>query len=108
MTITFGDATKDKKIKITKEATHKMFGYPNGTQRSAPRPETSPASMKELMSELGFKDTKFAPKQLFEKLQILVEIDDEESNRKSVKIFFLIFSTMLSAGQAPLYLHGQL
>ena len=68
-----------------------MFGYPNGMQRSTPRPETSPASMKELMSELGFKDTKFAPKQLFEKLQILVEIDDDQSNRKSVKIFFLIF-----------------
>ena len=47
--------------------------------------------MKELMSELGFKDTKFAPKQLFKKLEILVEIDDEESNRKSVKIFFFIF-----------------
>ena len=77
MTITFGDGTVDQKIKITKEATHKVFGYPNGMQRSTPRPETSPASMKELMSDLGFKDTKFVPKQLFEKLQILVEIDDE-------------------------------
>ncbi|VAH73423.1 unnamed protein product [Triticum turgidum subsp. durum] len=35
MTITFGDATEDKKIKITKEATHKVFGYPNSTQSAA-------------------------------------------------------------------------
>ena len=102
MTITFGDGTEDKKIKITKEAIHKVFGYPNGTQMSAPRPTSSPSSMKELMSDLGFKSTKFTLKQLYKELEKLVEIDDKESNRKSVKIFFLIFSTTLSAGQAPL------
>ena len=58
--------------------------------------------MKELMSDLVFKGPDFRPKEVFKKLEILVELEDEESNRKSVKIFFLIFSTMLSAGQAPL------
>nr|XP_020154052.1 glutamic acid-rich protein-like [Aegilops tauschii subsp. strangulata] len=83
MTITFGDGTEDKKIKITKEAIHKVFGYPNGTEKSAPRPEKSPTSMKELMSDLGFKHTNFKPKELFRELKILVELDDEQSNRKS-------------------------
>ena len=88
MTITFGDGTEDKKIKITKEAIHKVFGYPNGTEKSAPRPAKSPTSMKELMSDLGFKHTDFKPKELFRELKKLVELDDEQSNRKSVKIFF--------------------
>ena len=54
MTITFSDGNEDKKLKITKEAIHKVFGYPNGTEKSAQRPEKSPTSMKELMSDLGF------------------------------------------------------
>nr|XP_020185740.1 nucleolin-like [Aegilops tauschii subsp. strangulata] len=70
MTITFGDGTEDKKIKITKEAIHKVFGYPNGTEKSAQRPEKSPTSMKELMSDLGFKHTNFKPKELFRELKI--------------------------------------
>ena len=69
MTITFGDGTEDKKIKITKEAIHKVFGYPNGTEKSAPRPAKSPTSMKELMSDLGFKHTDFKPKELFTELK---------------------------------------
>ena len=91
MTITFGDGTEDKKIKITKEAIHKVFGYPNGTEKSAPRPAKSPTSMKKLMSDLGFKHIDFRPKEPFAELNKLVELDDEQSNRKSVKIFFLIF-----------------
>ena len=61
MTITFSDGTEDKKIKITKEAIHKVFGYPNGTEKSTPRRVKSPSSMKELMSDLGFKHTNFKP-----------------------------------------------
>ena len=91
MTITFSDGTEDKKIKITKEAIHKVFGYPNGTEKSAPRPEKSPTSMKELITELGLKKMDFHHDDLFKELQKLVKVDDEQSNRKSVKIFFLIF-----------------
>ena len=50
---------------MTSEAIHKVFGYPNGTEKSAPRPAKSPTSMKELMSDLGFKHTDFKPKELF-------------------------------------------
>ena len=91
MTITFGDADQLKEIKITKEAIHKVFGYPNGTEKSAPRPEKSPTSMKELITELGLKKMDFHHDDLFKELQKLVKVDDEQSNRKSVKIFFLIF-----------------
>ena len=91
MTITFGDGTEDKKIKITKEAIHKVFGYPNGTEKSAPRPAKSPTSMKELITELGLKKMDFHHDDLFKELEKLVKQDDEQSNRKSVKIFFLIF-----------------
>jgi hypothetical protein len=98
MAITFGDATEDKKIKITKEAIHKVFGYPKGMQKSAPRPRTCQNSMKELMLDLGFKRPDFKPKELFENLEKLVELDDEESNSKSVKIFFLIFFHSIVCG----------
>ena len=108
MTITFGDADQLKEIKITKEAIHKVFGYPNGTEKSAPRPAKSPTSMKELIIELGLKKMDFHHDDLFKELQKLVKVDDKQSNRKSVKIFFLIFSTMLSAGQASLSSPGQL
>ena len=69
MTITFGDADQLKVIKITREAIHKVFGYPNSTEKSAPRPAKSPTSMKELMSYLGFKHTNFTPKELFTELK---------------------------------------
>lgn len=56
MTITLGDGTEDKKLKIAKEAIHKVFGYLNGTEKSAIGASKSPTSMKKLMST-GFKHT---------------------------------------------------
>ena len=68
MTITFGDADQLKEIKITKEAIHKVFGYPNGTEKSAPRPEKSTTSVKELITELGLKKMDFHHDDLFKEL----------------------------------------
>ena len=65
--------------------------YPNGTHKSAPRPQISTDTMVELVSELGLDKMDFKHEHLFEKLEKLVKVDDKESNRKSVKIFFLIF-----------------
>ena len=98
---------KTKKLKITKEAIHKVFGYPNGTQMLAPGPTSSPSSMKELMSDLGFKHTNFKPKELFMELKKLVELDDEQSNRKSDKIFFLIFFHNVVCGSSAAILARQ-
>ena len=47
--------------------------------------------MKELITELGLKKMDFHHNDLFKELQKLVKVNDEQSNRKSVKIFFLIF-----------------
>ena len=47
--------------------------------------------MKELITELGLEKMDFHHDDLFRELQNLVKVDDEQSNRKSVKIFLLIF-----------------
>ena len=91
MKITFGEADQQKEIIITKEGIHKVFGYPNGTQRTAPRPKISTNTMSELVTELGLKKMDFHHDDLFKELEKLVKQDDKQSNRKSVKIFFLIF-----------------
>ncbi|KAE8775985.1 cell number regulator 6 [Hordeum vulgare] len=91
MTISFGDGDAQKEIKITKEGIHKIFGYPNGEKKTAPRPMNYNESMKVLQSELGFRNTEFTHSDLIKKLKLLVEIDREEENKKAVKIFFLIF-----------------
>ena len=79
-----------------------MFRYPNGTQKSTPRPQISTDRMSELVTELGLGKIDFHHEDLFKELEKLVKVDDEQSNRKSVKIFFLIFSTTLSVEQPPL------
>jgi hypothetical protein len=69
MKISFGNADEQKQIKITKEGIHKVFGYPNGTQKSAPRPQTSTNSMKKLISELGLKSPNFSHEDLLNELR---------------------------------------
>ena len=91
MKIKFGEADQQKEITITKEGIHKVFGYPNGTEKTAPRPKISTDTMSELVTELGLKKMGFHHDDLFKELEKLVKQDDEQSNRKSVKIFFLIF-----------------
>ena len=102
MKIAFGEADQQKEIIITKEGIHKVFGYPNSTKKIAPRPKISTDTMSELVTELGLKKMDFHHDDLFKELEKLVKEDDEQSNRKSVKIFFLIFSTTLSVEQPPL------
>ena len=102
MKITFDEADQQKEIIITKEGIHKVFGYPNGTQKTAPSPQISTDTMSDLVTELGLKKMDFHHDDLFKELEKVVKVYDEQSNRKSVKIFFLIFSTTLSVEQPPL------
>ena len=102
MKITFGQADQQKEIIITKEGIHKVFGYANGTQKSAPRPQISTDTMSGLIIELGLKKMDFHHDDLFKELEKLVKQDDEQSNRKSVKIFFLIFFHNIVCGTTSL------
>ena len=68
MTITFGDTGEQKDIKITKECIHKVFGYPNDTQKLAPRPPKSTDTMRDLVSKLGLGKIDFRHKDLLKKL----------------------------------------
>ncbi|KAI5008756.1 hypothetical protein ZWY2020_009804 [Hordeum vulgare] len=98
MTISFGDGDGHKEIKVTKEGIHNVFGYPNGDKKTAPRPMNCNESMKVLQSELGFRNTEFKHSDVIKKLKLLVEIDQEEENKKAIKIFFLIFFNKVVCG----------
>ncbi|XBJ16158.1 hypothetical protein VPH35_007854 [Triticum aestivum] len=100
MTLDMGEA--NKKLHITSDGIHQLFGFPHGG-RSAPRPSEDgyDNTLMKLRSELDIsrnKDTK--TKDLRNKLKVLVK--DPSKDDLALKVFFIIvFMKVVLPGSAP-------
>ena len=96
---------EEKEIQITKDAIHLLFDFPNGNTYSAPRPQDN-HSIDDLNKELGFipspKKESLTIKWLMDKLAVEATKVSDESDKLTVKIFFIIlFKKVVLADSSP-------
>ncbi|XBI09584.1 hypothetical protein VPH35_137102 [Triticum aestivum] len=100
MTLDMGEA--NKKLRITSDGIHQLFGFPRGG-RSAPRPSEDgyDNALMKLRSELDISKNKdIKTKDLRDRLEVLVK--DPSKDDLALKVFFtIVFMKVVLPGAAP-------